>query len=441
MLLACAIAPYAQATAESHQAMGIPSFSTIDQMDVSDAGSGEQAVSSRGTPLTDTVIDPWVARMMVLDELNRWQSARDEEDVAQITALTQVYALNLSEARDHWLGAHLQLAGKTSENEARRHGQLGLRTDGLLIEDHSMRLDFNESDSFGVGQESESLSIHYDFPVGEHRFDLSARRFEYENTVVGADNKFQASGDGRVFNLSTRRSLFSLGDLSVESRVQVSSVDSRRYEEGNRIEQTSSQLSMVLIEGTTERELWFDVSASTKLSLANGLEVTDVDYRAAEGREHNSHFQKVMVTGCLSRQVFQWQWELSGRYQFADSNLPDSQAVLVAGPGLISGFNGQSRSAKEGGWLRVDANSPSLPLPLGGDTRSDLRLSVLRGWAPLDASVSDRYGSASVAEIALNVEHRDLQADITVGRMIANKGLTPVLPNSPDVSLSFSLGL
>lgn len=348
---------------------------------------------------------------------------------------------HLAAVRDHWFRSHVKFSGHTVQDDDRRQGRLGVSADSLLLARHSMGVSFNESDSRKAGNEFASLSFHYAFPVGGNQFRLEASHSEYDNAVVGSDRKYQAHGLGRSLKLQTRRSLLSIGPLAVSSMIQFSSHDGRRYEDGSWVKDTSRQRSVFQLEGVAKRELWSGVLATTTLTATNGLEVSRAAYEVDADWRRCDRIRKLSFMGRLSRELLNWQWGLSGRYQYAVEDLPSSQHLLLAGPGMMSGFAGRSLSAAEGGWLRLDANSPYFPMPGLAEVQSDFRLSVLQGWTPELGAESGRIASVSAAELALIIRRPGLQADLSIGQMIASQGIEADEPEAPDVSFSLSLDI
>ncbi|ENO14327.2 hypothetical protein J057_23075 [Marinobacter nanhaiticus D15-8W] len=388
-------------------------------------------------------------RSMPVYGLGRWTdtSQRSTSEPQQAMPLAGIEqnsvapTVTLQRVQNHWLASHLQFAGNSAQSDEGHHGRIGLAANGLVQADHDIRLDFNESASQRVENESEAIAFSYSFPLGANRFSLYANSYEHQSTVVGDEGKYEASGEGRKFNVSNRRSLFSFAGMSFDSVMSMSSSQARYFERGEWIEDSSRQLSKFTLEGATSRDLWFDVRSTTRISAVSGLEVLSKDYDMEESLDEDDRFHKFSISSSLSKELYSWQWGVTGRYQFSPSDLPDSEYLLVAGPAMIAGFNGQSLAAAEGGWLRVDANSPSFGVPLLSDLRSDIRFSVLQGWVPYDDMQSDRYGSASAAEISLRFQGRGLRADVSVGRMLGSSSLSTDKPDVPDVSLSLSLGL
>lgn len=388
-------------------------------------------------------------RSMPVYGLGRWTDTSQRSKIESVQSTPSIAGestsaapkVTLQRVQNHWLASHLQFAGNSAQNDEGHHGRIGLAANGLVQADHDMRLDFNESASQRVENESEAIAFSYSFPLGANRFSLYANSYEYQSTVVGDEGKYEASGEGRNFKVSNRRSLFSFAGIAFDSVMSLTSSQARYFERGVWIEDSSRQLSKFTLEGATSRDLWFDVRSTTAISVSSGLEVFGKDYDMEESLEEDERFHKFSISSSLSKELYSWQWGVTGRYQFSPNDLPDSEYLLVAGPSMIAGFNGQTLAAAEGGWLRLDANSPRFSVPLLADLRSDVRFSLLQGWVPYDDMQSDRFGSASAAEISLQFQGRGLRADVSVGRMLGSSSLSTNKPDVPDVSLSLSLGL
>lgn len=357
------------------------------------------------------------------------------------SAKTAAPSFSLHHVQRHWLASHLQIAGNTDRNRDGHSGRIGLEADNLIRTDHALRFNFNESGSQRIDNESETFAFHYAFPLAGNHFTFDANSYSYQSTVIGDDSKYESSGEGRTFGFSGRRSWLSWGGITLDSVLSLSSYQASYFEKGQWTEDSSRQMSTFTLESLSSHDLIFDVLAKTRFSVSSGLEVLGNDYDIEDSLNQDDQFQKFAMAGSLTRELFSWQWGVSGQYQFTADDLPGSEYMLVAGPSMISGFNGQSLSAAEGGWLRFDANSPGFDMPLMPYLRSDLRLSVLRGWVPYEATQADRYGSASAAELSLQMEGRGIQAGFNVGRMLGASSLATTKPDMPDVSFSLSMGI
>ncbi|WP_242674508.1 ShlB/FhaC/HecB family hemolysin secretion/activation protein [Marinobacter halodurans] len=408
------------------------------------ARSGPSATahfSSRGTALVASDALPSYT-------FGRWSRPAGLADVAPVEGGNTASAdspkaptVRFQHVHRHWLGSHLQLAGNSASSRDQRSGQIGLEADNLIRDDHALRLNFNESESQRIENEAEAFSFHYAFPLGLNRFSFDVDNFSYRSTVIGDEGKYDASGEGRNIHVSGQRALFSLYGVQFDSVMSLSTRDASYYEDGEWVEDSSRQKSRFTLQGSTSHELWYDVIATTQVSAVSGLEMVGKEYDMEEDFNEDEAFSKYSLSAALSRDFFSWRWGLSGHYQFSPNDLPDSEYLTVAGSSLISGFNGQSVSASQGGWLRLDASSPHFDMPLMPYLRSGLNFSLLRGWVPYTEAQADRYGSASAAEISLSMQGQGFQAGLSVGRMLGASSLATTKPDVPDVSLSLSMGL
>lgn len=132
--------------------------------------------------------------------------------------------------------------------------------------------------------------------------------------------------------------------------------------------------------------------------------------------------------------------EVNGRYQFASEDLASSEYLQIAGPSMMRGFNGQSLSVSEGGWVRVDARSPGYVIPFMDATVSNVMVSVLRGWSPSSGTNEEDF-EASTGEIALQLQTPGFEARMSVGRILDVSGPGMDKPSRPDVSLSMSMAI
>ena len=107
----------------------------------------------------------------------------------------------------------------------------------------------------------------------------------------------------------------------------------------------------------------------------------------------------------------------------------------------MRGFNGQSVRVAKGGWLRMNARSPSYHWPFASELNSAITFSLLQGWAPYSAAQSDRFGSTSTGEISLQLYSRDFYADMSIGQMLNASNAALLMPTSPDLSFSISVGI
>lgn len=345
------------------------------------------------------------------------------------------------ELHRHWRNPQFELMGESQYTSDRGRENIGVAANNLIHVDHLLNLDYRVSDAMKAQDHSAGFGLNYAFPFANNWFEVGFSHSEYENTVVSSDNRYDASSESRVFNFTGRRSLREWRYLRLDGTVKFTNRDARKYQEGHWVEETHHQVSRFQLDGRSRYDLAFDMLATTQVSVVGGMDVNGAEYNAKDSYAEDDSFHKFVVAAALSRDLWFWTLGVSGRYQFTPDDIPSSEYMKIAGSGLISGFSGHSMSSPVGGWLRVDASSPSFVVPFTSHLLSSVRVAVLRGWMPENLDDRHRYDTASAAEFSLGVQARGLNADISVGHMLGDSKLTSVTSDMPDISLSLSLGI
>ncbi|PHQ16233.1 ShlB/FhaC/HecB family hemolysin secretion/activation protein [Marinobacter profundi] len=342
--------------------------------------------------------------------------------------------------KHHWLLSHLELSGDSRHTREGVNGRLQLASQNLIWSQHALGVNFNNSASHREGEAHKRLAFRYAFPVGRQRITVRVENADFENSGTRNGIRYDTSGSHRTFELSGRRPLFDFHGVHINSLFSHSTRSSELYEESEWVEDSSRQLSTFGLQGAGHRELMADIDLNTSFTAVSGLEFQGADY-GFETATEEERFHKLLLSASLSREVQSWRIGVDGRYQFAPDDLPESQHLLVASSSLVSGFNGQSLSAAEGGWLRLDARSPGWSVPYINGLRSHLRMSLLRGWVPYSRSQSDRYGQTSAGQLSLQFSGQAFSADFSVGQLLDSSSVAAVVPDSPDLSLSLTMGI
>jgi hemolysin activation/secretion protein len=348
---------------------------------------------------------------------------------------------DLREKREHWLRSRLKFSGKTRMDNEGMDGHLGLSMDGLIWSEHAAGLDFTDRTNRKDADERSSLAFRYSFPAGRSRIRLRMENAEYTQAARNDRQRFLASGEATSIGISGHRPLASLYEVSIDSVFSHLSRNKRREEQGVWVSDSDYRLSTFGLEGRRNFELLSGIKASGNLLALGGYEYQGNDCPAEGARSEQDRFHKVAVSASLRRELMAWQWGIDGRYQFASDHLPGSERMLIAGNALITGFNGQSVSVAEGGWLRMDTRSPSYPVPFTRDLLSSVRLSVVRGWAPDTGVQSELHGLTSAGQVSVNLTGRSFVADLSVGRMLESSSAALEVPDHPDVRLSLTMDI
>ncbi|MEH6562972.1 MAG: ShlB/FhaC/HecB family hemolysin secretion/activation protein, partial [Marinobacter sp.] len=270
------------------------------------------------------------------------------------------------------------------------------------------------------------------------RVDLENR--DYSGAVSGSGQRYDTRGERRNLKVTGNRSLWSWQGMEIDSVFSHTSGTSTAFEDAVWVENSAHQLSSFGLEGKASRKLVGGFYAATSLTVVGGLDSEEV-FNASGSSSDADGFQKLAVAASLSREVLSWNLGLNGRYQFAPGDLPSSEHLVIAGPGMMRGFNGQSVRVAEGGWLRMNARSPGYHWPFASELNSSITFSLLQGWAPYSAAQSDRFGSTSTGEVSLQLYSRDFRADMSLGQMLNASNTALLMPTHPDLSFSITVGI
>lgn len=347
---------------------------------------------------------------------------------------------NVLESVTRYVASKVRFSGKSDANRDQIRDTLGLVGNDLIWSQHRFGINYQDSTGWRNGEDTNELALNYGISVSDVVLGLQYQASDYSGFSVGSGHRFDADRSQRALKLTGTRRWLSWRGLDLNG-VLSHSVEKKTVTEDRGWEEDSlHQLSKFGIEARKEEQLSSGVTSSASIAAFGGVDYQDVDY-ASGGEESRDRFQKLALSASLSKEAYDWTFGLGGRYQFAGSDLPESEWQSIAGPSLATGYNGKSRQAPEGGWLKLHAGSPKFQLPLFSAVRSSVTMSVLRGWTPNLDFADERSGNASVGELSLKLASRDFSAAMSVGKILdASDGMMEV-PTRPDLSLSFSVGL
>jgi len=360
----------------------------------------------------------------------------------------QPYANNFSgddgsfrEEREHWLRSRLKFSGRTSLTSDGLDGAIGVSADSLVGRSDDISFNYRDLQSRNDGSDLNSTTFNYRFPAGVNELSLKTSSYRYHHAVNDSGRRFNASGDSRAVGIGASRPLFSRYGVAIDGVARHTGRDSRSFEEDNLVSESSYQLSSLGVEAHGRHELLDGIHATTSILAVSGREYTATDYQSKDNVGEKDEFYKVAMSASIEQELWRWRWKIHGRYQFADEDLPVAEYLTVAGPSMIAGFNGQSVSALQGGWLRMDTASPSWQLPFVDGVLSSVNFSVLHGWVPYSELQSGRHGRASAGQVSLTLKGRAFSAGVSVGRMIRTSTVAMTMPDNPDVRFSLTMGI
>lgn len=354
--------------------------------------------------------------------------------------LWDLYPLDLLQSVTRYVASHLEFSGDSSQTSDRADGRLNVTSNNLIWSQHVLGLNFSDSVAREGSAESTTLALRYSFPLAGSDFRIDLENRDYAGAVSGSGQRYDTRGERRNFKVTGNRSLWSWQGIEVNSVFSHASASSRAFEDAVWVEDATHRLSSFGLQGSASRELIGGLYATTSLIAVGGLDSQEISSAADHSSDAES-FHRLAVAASLSRKVLSWNLGLNGRYQFAPEDLPPSEYLGIAGPGMMRGFNGQSVRVAEGGWLRMNARSPGYHWPFASELNSTITLSLLQGWAPYSAAQSDRFGSTSTGEISLQLYARDFRANMSIGQMLNASNAALLMPTSPDLSFSITVGI
>lgn len=339
-----------------------------------------------------------------------------------------------------YLSSRVDVSGRSTRTGDRASNDLGLVSDDLVWSEHRLGLTYQDQLSRRDSRESSSWALNYGFHVAKVDLDIAMHNRESAGVKDGEEGRIESQSERRTLTVSGRRNLYSRRGIALTSLFSHSSGDSRVADDMGGEEHSQYQISKFGVELAKQQQWPFGVWSSANLRAIGG-----VDSRQTldeQGRDATrDRFQKLSVAAELNTEIRNWRFGLDGRYQVAPDSLPPSERLQLAGPGLSQGFHGQTRSAYEGGWLRVQADSPQVPVPVFFGAQSYLQLSLLRSYTPGTDADSRTGGGASVGEVSLQLDAEDFMASMSVGKMLTVSDPAMTRISRPSLSLSVLLSL
>lgn len=344
--------------------------------------------------------------------------------------------LSSAPARQAWVGEAFYLRGEDQPADQADRVRMGFESTPLPGFGNNLTVDGNWSVSQQPGDSTMDIGLAWQVPWGGNQLAFRGRLHEYENEAIAGDALKRFGGTRQTLEMDLTRSLYDGDHASLDARVITTDVTNQWYENGDLTGEARRSYSLVRLDGRVGSYLpWFDARGDLALAVEGCVALMDGTAQEACGEQLGA-FQRYNLAADLKRQWLQLDWALHGEYQFTPDELP-SWRYLEVGQGMMHGFGGQVMRGRQGGWLRVDSETPSRLLWLPLDVRTNLRFSVLRGWTET-AGDPDLTSRTSVAEVLWRVRGDHLSAGLRAGTLLETKGPAVVAPDVPDISLDLS---
>ena len=355
-----------------------------------------------------------------------------------LTTIDQ-YSDRILRSVSSYFAPRLQFSGSSDHDTERAKGRLSLSGSDILWSSHDLGLDFRDSVARRDGGESQSLRFRYSLPLAGSKLKIMVNNSEHAGVASSAGVRLDSRKKYQGLKLSASRPFWSWRGIKVDSVFSHSTGKKRSFKDSEWVSDSSHSLSSFGLRCGGKQELLGGFVAGTGLTAVGGTEYHE-SVSPTDHSTEKSRFHKLAVSASLHRGFYRWDMEVNGRYQFAPEDLASSEYLQIAGPSMMRGFNGQSLSVSEGGWVRLDARSPGYVLPFMGATVSNVVVSVLRGWSPSSGTSEENF-EASTGEVALQLQTTGFEARMSVGRILDVSGPGMDKPSRPDVSLSMSLAI
>lgn len=349
------------------------------------------------------------------------------------------YPVSLLRSVSNYLASQMEFSGNSSRTNESASGHLTMIGDDLILSSHDLALDFRDSVSRRSGGNSQSFRMHYAFPVAGANVSLAVEDSDYDSVVQNGDERFNARREYQALTLSGSRPLFSWQGLELDSLFSHSSGMNSTYQESKWVADSTHRVSRVGVRCSKLQALPGGFVAGSTLTALGGLESRG-SVSADDSSSSALRYHKLALTASLNRVFYTWNIAVNGQYQIAPEDLASSEYLQIAGPSMMRGFNGQSKSVSEGGWFRVNAQSPGYSVPYTDALSSFLTFSLLRGWSA-ESDAGQESFRASTGEISLRLQGQGFHASMSVGRILDVSGSSMERPANPDVSLTLSMGI
>lgn len=281
------------------------------------------------------------------------------------------------------------------------------------------------------GKHSESLSGHWDMPLGYWLFSLNASRFEYTSLVDGSFSTFETTGTNTSQNLSVERTLHRDKNSKTRLATGLTRKHTKNYIEGTLIDTSSRVLAVADV--SLQHEHFFSGGAQliSRLGYYRGLDRLGAKSDdKSEAGEPKAQFDKYTLSFDYSNA-----WSLADKLlilqstfsaQQSDDELFSTEQLSIGSEYTVRGYKENSLSGNSGAYWRNT---------LGLIIRTPWANNWLQYVKPaigLDAGLirntlydDDKYAKLKGSSIGLNLGGEYFAASVTYSRAIDNPDYLP----------------
>lgn len=349
---------------------------------------------------------------------------------------TAAIPLSSAPARKTWAGERFYLRGEDHQADQPDRVRVGLEKTRVPWLDGNLTIDGNWSVSEQPGDTTMDIGLNWQMPLAGNQLSFSGHHHEYQDEVIAGGDVHQAGGNRQTLKLDLARTLYEAPVAGLDARVITRDVSSQWFENGDLTGEARRSYSLLRLDGHLAGRLpWLEARGDMALTVEGCVALMDGSGQEACGEQLGT-FQRYNLTGDLHREWLELDWALRGEYQFTPDELP-SWRYMEVGPGMMHGFGGQALRGRQGGWVRLDSETPSRPLWRPSGVQTSVRISLLRGWTE-SADETAPTRRASVGEVLWRIRGERLSGGLRVGTLLESSGPGVLAEAPPDLSLDIA---
>jgi len=387
-----------------------------------------------------------------LDQINRLASNQASVEMLPGDRLGQtIVQINNHKKASYY--AVIGLTGTQIQNGDDYRGRVDLFAEDLTGINDQLIINYNEALAERSSSTSRGVGFDYSFPWRYSLFSFSGSYFEYENIINGTNETFDVTGDNSYFTATFNHTVYRDQSRKVDAGTSMTVKDINNFIQGNRIDVSSRELSIWRLETKWKQYYWSNAALYLNLGMDIGTTWFGADPDHRMERPGEAQYTKYN----LSAQTFKpldlnftdlpliealplgvWQIGLSGEYQYSSHQLPSSEKILVASSSRVIGFGDFNLTGNQGGWIKVDTETPSLFRQWTKGFAITSKMSLMRGWVPHTRKHPSAYGNALASEFSVQAVGYGLRAQLSAGKLLSDASGIQYHDNEWEFGLSLS---